>query len=33
MHEEMIEGIKCQNCGKEIPEEEVLATEGGRRSS
>ena len=23
MHEEMIEGIKCQNCGKEIPEDEV----------
>ncbi len=24
----MIGGIKCQNCGKEIPEDEVFATEG-----
>lgn len=24
----MSEGIKCQNCGKEIPEDEVYATEG-----
>jgi formylmethanofuran dehydrogenase subunit E len=27
-HKEMIVGIKCQNCGKEIPEDEVFATEG-----
>jgi RNA polymerase-binding transcription factor DksA len=26
--EQMSEGIKCQNCGKEIPEDEVYATEG-----
>jgi hypothetical protein len=24
----MLEGIKCQNCGKEIGEDEVFATEG-----
>ncbi|MDD1749674.1 MAG: hypothetical protein LUO89_07340 [Methanothrix sp.] len=24
----MIEGIRCQNCGKEIAEDEVFATEG-----
>ncbi len=24
----MIEGIKCQNCGKEVSEEDVFATEG-----
>jgi hypothetical protein len=24
----MIGGIKCQNCGKEIPEDETFATEG-----
>jgi late competence protein required for DNA uptake (superfamily II DNA/RNA helicase) len=24
----MIEGIKCQNCGKKVAEEEVFATEG-----
>ena len=24
----MLDGIKCQNCGKEVSEEEVFATEG-----
>jgi hypothetical protein len=24
----MIEGIKCQNCGKAIPEDEVFSTDG-----
>ena len=24
----MLDGIKCQNCGKEVAEEEVFATEG-----
>jgi NMD protein affecting ribosome stability and mRNA decay len=24
----MSEGIKCQNCGKDVPEDEVFATEG-----
>lgn len=24
----MSEGIKCQNCGKEVPSEELFATEG-----
>lgn len=26
--EDMIEGIKCQNCGKTIPEDEVFSTDG-----
>ena len=25
---EMLDGIKCQNCGKEVSEDEVFATEG-----
>ena len=24
----MLDGIKCQNCGKEVSEDEVFATEG-----